>query len=185
MAGSAKARPLRQNVLHYCGVQVARIAKVAARLWRARARAIVAVTALGTAVTWKPGWIGWALGLIAATGVVVFEFGQWWQYVLNGERRDPPAPPRLSGSGRFREAGTTTVWLQSVGTRPDLVRRRLRFMTGLDEAQLDSLTTGVPAALPDRLSLSSAELVVDGLRSAGAEAQLLISGEFAGPGDHG
>jgi hypothetical protein len=106
--------------------------------------------------------------------VLLFEIREWWDDT--SERRGGPAREELSGPARFREPGTTGVRLLGVGGRPEAVARRLRYVTDLDDAAVADLMARVPVALPTTLSLRSAERVVDGLRNAGADAQLRIHG---------
>ncbi|WGL51369.1 hypothetical protein P5P86_15550 [Nocardioides sp. BP30] len=147
---------------------------VGAMLWRARIRFIVAFTAVGTAVHHWHGWLGWALGLAVAGGLMLFELPGWWRYVTTGEHDRPPEEPRLAGTARFRQPGTTNVRLLSVGGDRARVARRLGHITGLDEVAVDDLLDAVPTALPRRLSVTSAEEAVNALRDVGAEARMRI-----------
>jgi hypothetical protein len=137
---------------------------------------IAAVIAVGTAVTHWSGWFGWAVGLFAGAGLLLFDFQRWWAYLSRGEREDPPARPRLSGSARFQETGTTCVQLISVGDRPRLVAMRLRAVTGLSDAQVAELMARAPARLPAAVSFRSAGHIVQALRAAGASAHLVVHG---------
>jgi len=167
------------GVLQNGGVRDDRSSVVVARIWRARRRILVAFAAVTTSHRYAHGWFGWALGIFAAAGVLLFELRQWWDYVSDGRREIPAPEPTLSGSARFREAGSVSVRLLSLGDRPDVVLRRLRLVTDLDDATIGDLMASVPTTLPSSLSLRSGEHFLDALRDAGAGAQVLIQAALA------
>ena len=149
------------------------------RVWLTRWRFVGAAMALCGAVVYRPGWLGWTLGGIAAAGLVFFEFRRWWDYVREGHpvSTDPEPPP--SGSARFREPGSIDVRLVSVGSHPNLVAMRLRSITGEDPHRVRQLMAGAPLSVMTDVSLRSATAVVDALRAAGATAHVLVR---EGPG---
>ncbi len=57
-------------------------------------------------------------------------------------------------------------------------------MTNLDDARIADLIKTTPVNLPDLLSLRSAEHVVDALRHAGADSQILIHGLLTDAQEH-
>jgi ribosomal protein L7/L12 len=64
------------------------------------------------------------------------------------------------------------VILVSAGPRPDKVITTLRLVARLDRASARDIVTAAPTLLVEHLHLSSAELVVESLEAAGAEARL-------------
>lgn len=149
-----------------------------ARITRAAPRLFTVTMALAIAVTTWSGVWGWLVGLLAVVAGTVFEFHRWWEYVLHGQRRPIP---RLAGSHRFRQPGSTRVVLVDAGPRPAEVSRCLARVTKCDKTTARRILDETPTIAVMDVSLTSAEHVVTALLAAGADARLQIQEISSGP----
>jgi hypothetical protein len=140
------------------------------RIGRAWPRLLTAGSGFVIAVVVWPGQVGLVLGLVAAAGLIVFEFGRWREYVVEGHR----PVRRLSGSARFRQPGETRVVLLSAGPHPRRVVRCIRVATKVDDGTVQRYLKECPSTVAHDLSLSSADQLVAALVAAGAEARLEV-----------
>lgn len=144
------------------------------RLWLTRWRFLSGAMALGGAIAYWPGWLGWAIGGTVAAGLVLFELGRWWDYVREGHPVSTHPEPLPSGSARFREPGSIGVQLVSVGSHPNLVAMRLRLITREEPHRVQQLMARAPLSLTTSVSLRSATAIADALSAAGATAHILV-----------
>jgi ribosomal protein L7/L12 len=87
-------------------------------------------------------------------------------------------PPPATAAAEFAEPGEYRVVLQVAGPKLVTVIRELRRTTGKDLAEAKQIVDDAPAVVAEGLSQTSAELVADRLRAAGAMAVAAPIGEM-------